>query len=79
VQLGCAPGRTCNGSLTDADDYAFDFSTPGDGAPTRVYMGETVTWNSAGTNFTVRNLRSFQTSICDDYWNWAYTIYADPQ
>jgi hypothetical protein len=78
-QLGCAPGPTCYGSMTGADDYAFDFSSPGDtAAPTRVYMGETTTWKSAGASFTVRNLRSFQTPICDDYWNWAYTIYADP-
>ena len=80
VQLGCAPGPVCNDRASDADDYAFDFSSPGDtGAPTRVYMSETVTWKSAGANFTVRNLRSFQTSVCDDYWNWAYTIYADPK
>jgi len=80
VPLGCAPGPTCNGSATDADNYAFDFSRPGDTAvPARVYMGETVTWKTAAADFTVQNLRSFQTGDCDDYWNWAYTIYADPK
>ena len=42
-------------------------------------MGETVTWKTAATDFTVRNLRSFQTGYCDDYWNWAYTVYAEPK
>jgi hypothetical protein len=80
VQLGCAPGRTCNGPTLDADDYAFAFSRPGDtAAPARVYMGETVTWKTAAADFTVQNLRSFQTGNCDDYWNWAYTIYVDPK
>ena len=80
VRLGCAPGPTCNGAPLDADDYAFEFSRPGDtAAPARVYMGETVTWKTAAVDFTVNNLRSFQTGNCDDYWNWAYTIYADPQ
>jgi hypothetical protein len=79
VQLGCAPGRTCNAGLT-ADDYAFEFSRPGDtAAPARVYMGETVTWKTSAADFTVQNLRSFETGNCDDYWNWAYTIYADPK
>jgi hypothetical protein len=80
VQLGCAPGPTCNGGKTDADDYAFDFKSPsGTGSPTRVYMGETVPWRNDGADFTVSNLRSFQTGYCDDYWNWAYTIYVDPK
>ncbi len=80
VRLGCTPGPTCNGSALDADDYAFEFSRPGDtAAPAHVYMGETVTWKTAAADFTVQNLRSFQTGNCDDYWNWAYTIYADPK
>jgi len=79
VQLGCAPGPTCNGGKADADTYAFDFkSTSGTDAGARVYMGETVTWKNDAVDFTVRNLRSFQTGSCDDYWNWAYTIYVDP-
>jgi hypothetical protein len=80
TQLGCAPARTCNGSATAADDYAFDFSGPsGAGSPLRVYMGETATWTLGGASFTARNLRSFQTMACDDYWNWAYTLYVDPK
>ena len=76
VRLGCAPGPTCNGEALGADDYAFEFSRLGDSAaPAHVYMGETVIWKTAAADFTVQNLRSFQTSNCDDYWNWAYTIY----
>jgi len=80
VQLGCAPGPTTNGGKTDADDYAFDFKSPnGTGPTTRVYMGETVTWRNDGADFTVRNLRSFQTGFSDDFWEWAYTMYVDPR
>jgi hypothetical protein len=36
-------------------------------------------WTNGGDTFTVRNLRSYQTKACDDYWNWAYWIYATPK
>jgi hypothetical protein len=78
VPLGCSSAKGC-GSIAP-DNYAFDFSSAsGTSPPVRVYMGDSVTWTSAGASFTVRNLRSFQTTLCDDYWNWAYTIYANPQ
>jgi len=31
------------------------------------------------TAFVDDNLRSLQGEACDDYWNWAYTIYVDPK
>ena len=78
VPLGCSSERACGSPAPD--DYAFDFkSASGADASLRVYMGETATWTSGGKPFTVRNLRSFQSGDCDDYWNWAYTIYADPK
>jgi hypothetical protein len=78
VPLGCSSERACG--IPAPDDYAFDFkSATAADSPLRVYMGETATWTSGGKPFTVRNLRSFQTADCDDYWNWAYTIYADPK
>jgi hypothetical protein len=78
VPLGCSSEKAC-GSVAP-DEYAFDFkSASGAASPLRVYMGETATWTNGGKPFTVRNLRSFQTTYCDDYWNWAYTIYADPK
>jgi hypothetical protein len=78
VPLGCSSERGCGSPAPD--DYAFDFkSATGDGPAVRVSMGESATWTNAGTSFTVRNLRSFQSVACDDYWNWAYTIYADPK
>ena len=63
-----------------ASQYAFDFKgASGTDSPLRVYMGETVPWTTSGTTFTVHNLRSYDTGQCDDYWNWAYTIYVDPK
>lgn len=36
-------------------------------------MGQTGVLDfDGGIVWTVRNLRSFQTAICDDYWNWAF-------
>jgi hypothetical protein len=59
------------------DDYRLDFQTLDGFEP--IYQGETrelalpsgpnaVQWGLA------RNLRSFETGWCDDYWNWAYWV-----
>jgi hypothetical protein len=77
--LDCPKVPSCGGEPID-NIFAFDFSTPGDATPPlRVHMGEAATWASRGTNYTVRNLRSFQSGYCDDAWNWAYTIYPGPK
>ncbi len=41
---------------------------------TLVLMGETTTIDAGGRSFAFRNLRSYQTSACDAYWDWAYWI-----
>jgi hypothetical protein len=76
----CPKVRGCGAGTFVDNVYAFEFSTPGSAAaPLRVYMGQSVGWTSGGDNYTVQNLRSYQTGNCDDYWNWAYTVYIDPK
>ncbi len=78
-QLGCHPAPTCNGIKTGADEYQFRFRARNVSADQVVVpMGETrdlvVDEASRALPLRVRNLRSFQTERCDDYWNWAYWI-----
>jgi hypothetical protein len=70
--LGC-------GSITP-DKYAFDFAPKSEPAKAvRIYMGETQTADLqpplALGKARVRNLRSYQTTACDDYWNFAYYLF----
>ncbi len=79
IALGCNAdaGRGCGSPA--ADDYAFRFAPKA--APERrtvVYMGETRTVDvqppgASGTT-QATNLRSFQTVVCDDYWNLSYYL-----
>jgi hypothetical protein len=79
VPLGCPKASSCSGNFSIAPgEYAFDFSTPG-ASTLHVLMGDTAPWTVGASTYTVRNLRSFQSCATDDYWNWAYTIYADPK
>ncbi len=69
VALGCDESPGCGG--LPPDDYALVF-TVGPGDPgTTIGMGQTATVYAPGP-FDVRNLRSYQTANCDDYWNWAW-------
>jgi hypothetical protein len=72
VRLGCASERGC-GAIAP-DEYFFEVSAVGSAPPSRVYMGQTLDWQGFGRRFAVRNLRSFQSTYCDDYWNFAYYI-----
>jgi hypothetical protein len=77
--LGCAPdaGPSCGET---ADDYALRFhpadhpEQPGVLVP----MGSTWTWqpNLSGEMpaWSIRNLRSYVSGMCDDYWNWAWWV-----
>lgn len=55
------------------DDFALVFhSAPGDPGVT-VAMGHTALVGEGGPSpMAVRNLRSFVSGYCDDYWNWAW-------
>lgn len=75
VALGCAvdAGRPCGGE--PADDFALRFTAPaGAAAPVTLAMGTTTAWTLRGQELGVRNLRSFVTGYCDDYWNWGYWV-----
>jgi hypothetical protein len=74
VRLGCSSASGCGGPAPD--EYLFEVSAAGSASPTPVYMGQTVDWQGVGRQVSVRNLRSFQTTACDDYWNFAYYIVA---
>jgi hypothetical protein len=74
VRLGCSSELGCGN--VPPDDYAFEFNSGSVSA--RVYMGETTTMTFGSTPLRVRNLRSYQGTACDDYWNFAYTISPAP-
>ncbi len=70
------PTHPCGGAVPP-DDYALVF-TPASGEPP-LSLATGKTGSLAVTiapglqqNPTVRNLRSYQTDNCDDYWNWGW-------
>jgi hypothetical protein len=69
--LGCVvpDGGGCGSSLP-VDNYALEFSVSG-GPPILVPMGIVYDW----FGYRVWNHRSYQSGLCDDYWNWAFTIW----
>lgn len=77
VRLGCHSEMGCGSPAPD--EYAFDFHlVRGSSSPVRVYMGDTVSSEIGLYSFSAHNLRSYQTTNCDDYWNFAYTIVSRP-
>jgi hypothetical protein len=80
-----SPGTThpCGGGAPPPDDYAFRFSATSGGAQVTLATGQSGTLTvltSAGQaqHLTVHNLRSYQTALCDDYWNWAWWAASQP-
>ena len=74
VALGCFPNAEPNCGYEE--DYALRFSSPF-GEPIDVYMGELWDWYLQSSDLQyllVRNLRSYETGWCDDYWNWGYWV-----
>jgi hypothetical protein len=74
--LGCRPmTQGCGG--VPPDEYALMFTSTTDPQwRMRVRMGVDntidVSWGGSPGIWSVRNLRSFQTEYCDDYWNFAW-------
>lgn len=79
--LGCTPDDIggCGGG-GEPDDYRFDIKSGN--TLVSVEQGEikafSVVDGGVGYTLTFRNLRSFETGFCDDYWNWAYTVQPAP-
>ena len=82
VALGCrSPTQGCGG--VPPDEYALVvISTAVPERRVRVGMGESKVIDLSSGPFlghwTVRNLRSYQTDICDDYWNFAWFVSFQP-
>jgi hypothetical protein len=83
VQQGlyCNPNpglaHPCGGGAPPPDDYALVFTPASGEPPLSLVMGKTGTLALTPApgllqHLTVRNLRSYQTERCDDYWNWAW-------
>jgi hypothetical protein len=72
------PGRhPCGGGFDPPDDYALVFTPTSDEPALSLATGETgplAVTVAPGLlqHLTVHNLRSYQTDLCDDYWNWAW-------
>jgi hypothetical protein len=79
-ELYCNPSpgpHPCNGGASPPDDYALVFTPASGEPPLSLATGKTETLAltvapGLSQHLTVRNLRSYQTDRCDDYWNWAW-------
>lgn len=79
ARTGCGVeggGPSCGPVVPDL--YMLRLRHPQRAVGLEVPMGATAAWNIpivGGTqNLRMRNLRSFETGACDDYWNWAWWI-----
>lgn len=77
IPLNCYPDMPPG--CTIKDDYLLRFfQIDQEGNSVTVPMGSTASWKilipDGGYPYTVRNLRSFETGNCDDYWNWGYYV-----
>ena len=78
IGLGCYPNAPSCGE--PADDFVLEFRSNEDpGAiPLALLMGQQTDWHLAmpgsSQHMSVRNLRSYVSGVCDDYWNWSYWI-----
>ena len=70
--LGCHPDA--EPGCGKEDEFRFDVTSASGVLP--VYQGETKAFDviegGALKTLLFRNLKSFETGWCDDYWNWAY-------
>ena len=79
VGLGCnLDAATGCGGAQPVDDYLWRFTATGGAAVADVPMGATRPIALGGHGYHARDLRSYQSTACDDYWNWAYWLARDP-
>lgn len=77
--LGCFPDPEPS-PCGVPENYALRFKEElgGDEPGPLLYMGESMLWPVSDkgqyVNWQVRNLKSFETGYCDDYWNWGYYV-----
>lgn len=79
IRTGCGipgGGPSCGPIVPDL--YQLQFAHAQRVGGPEVPMGASSEWvipiNGGTQNLRVRNLRSFETGACDDYWNWAWWI-----
>jgi hypothetical protein len=86
-ELLCNPSpattHPCGSGALPPDDYAFRFSATSGGAQVTLATSQSGTLTVLTTvgqaqHLTVHNLRSYQTDLCDDYWNWAWWAAGHP-
>ena len=78
--LFCNPSPSTThqcGGTSPPDDYALVFTPSSGEPPLSLATGKTGTLTLTPApgpqqHLTVRNLRSYQTENCDDYWNWGW-------
>ena len=71
IALGCHANEVgCGGPAPD--DYLFRASAGGNTADIKMGDNAYLKNPKSGQGLLLRNVRSFQSSYCDDYWNWAY-------
>lgn len=78
--LGCYPDAPPD--CGPKDDYQLLFTSLAiPGYTKAVSMGNTIEWalkDPNGRFLLIRNLRSYSSGFCDDYWNWAYWMSFPP-
>jgi hypothetical protein len=84
--MSCNPSpaaHPCNPSASPPDDYAFRFSSLAGDSQVTLATGQTgslVVKTTLGQqqHLTIHDLRSYQSYLCDDYWNWAWWAAGHP-
>lgn len=72
LPLGCYPGQEDECGVPE--DYVLQFQSRTDGSAVDVPMGQIGQFAADGQWLSAKNLRSYETGYCDDYWNWAYWV-----
>ena len=72
-----SPTHPCAAGTSPPDDYALVFTPASGEPPLSLATGKTgtlalTTAPGLQQHLTIRNLRSYQTEYCDDYWNWGW-------